>query len=225
MISMLPLVSRAWGCGALTDTTVGVTKEIVTLIKCATSVGGLALGHDIAVRVMDEARADISVNLAHTSGLQLGMANDLVLRVQVPSLIDINLAMRGPLLTSQPESWPGTANGLGQVSKLGDEETLAVRVQTLDSDTLTAMFGPLGVVDTDEDVVGVDGIDETKLEGVGLALIPYMSPVGVFVVPLELHELEVLEKVGWCVLLGEDVLLGGSDARGKSQGKSAQLRE
>lgn len=78
------------------------------------------------------------------------------------------------------------------------------------------MFGLFGVVDIDEDVVGVDGIDEIKLEGVGLVLILYMFFVGVFVVFFEFYEFEVFEKVGWCVFFGEDVFLGGSDVRGKS---------
>lgn len=72
----------------------------------------------------------------------------------VPVLVDVNLAITRPVIAVHPESRPGTADGLGQMGELGDEQAMVVLGFALNSDATPALVigvGDGGIVDTDID--------------------------------------------------------------------------
>jgi hypothetical protein len=112
------------------------------------------------------------------------MRSDGVVTCVVPVLVDINLAIGGPIGSIHPEGRPGTANRSWEMGELGDEETTGVLVDTLDSDTATAFtvqIQGIGVIDTNKHLLTLDG-DETQVLGVNLASVVDITTGGINIV-------------------------------------------
>jgi hypothetical protein len=103
------------------------------------------------------------------------------------------------------------------VSKVGNEQALAVRVDTLKPDTAPAILVSVGRVNRDGHIV-VSDLGEVELGSVLLVAVLDESPVGVGLA----EELELLKEVGRRVGLLQLVGFEGGRARGVGQGSSAQ---
>ena len=106
-----------------------------------------------------------------------GVVGDSVVVGLGPHLIDIDLAIHGPVVADHPESGPSTTDRLGEVAELGNEQTGVVGRGTLETNTLAG--GVRGrAVDTNGDIITL-GLDQTRGQCRTLAHVVDISIVGI----------------------------------------------
>lgn len=147
--------------------TVGIAPLTERLRHAAPLAGGLARRFNPAVAGLCDAAV---VSLVDSAGSSLGrlahVGRDSVVRLQVPVLVDVELAIRGPVRARHPESRPGTACRLRKVAEVGDEQTPLVCVLALDSHTPSELIRRLRV-NANVDIIRV-GLDELEPLSLGL---------------------------------------------------------
>jgi len=170
----------------------------------------LARGLVVAVGVVQAAGEVLLLDSARTNGIRaVGVEHNLVLRVQVPALVDVDLAVPGPLGADHPEGWPSTACLLWEVREVGNEQARVVCVETLEPDTAPAVSVGAGSIDFDGHCV-LGAADKTKVGRV--LLVPVLDEALVWVLTAE--ELKLAEEVIRVVGLLELVALESKSARG-----------
>jgi len=124
----------------------------------------------IVIKRVDAATADFAGLASVTSNIVLGRL--------VPLLVDVELAITGPVCAQHPVGRPGAAHGLGEVVELGDEKTRVVPLGALETDRSTTPDVLAGRVNTNVHLVLV-GPDQAGLLGRRLALVVDEAMVGI----------------------------------------------
>lgn len=159
---------------------------------------------------------------------------DVVGRV-VPVLIDVNLAVGGPVSPQQPVRGPRATDRLGEVGEGGNEETRVVGGLALKSDTVSARPIHVGyliaMVDTDVHLGSLVG-DYSEVDGILLASVvdETTGRVDIVVVAcavLAREEIEFVKEVGGIEALRLLVRLSNSSRSCTcvGQGNGAQCEE
>lgn len=92
------------------------------------------------------------------------MSHDGVCLVQVPSLVDVELAASWPVWSVHPEGRPRSTNRLGKVCEMGDEQARVVSAMTLEPHTAPPSPIVVGAVDGNQDVLSW-GSDQAGIKG------------------------------------------------------------
>jgi hypothetical protein len=240
--------------GLLTDTAVLLEIEAGVVLGCAALVPVLAGVEVVAARGHDRGGLALVVDVAGTVNLGVvGVQGRGVLLEVIPTLDDVDLADLGPrvavrpaMLTCQSTSLssppnpvpisnlqgrPGAADGLRMMGEASDEESMVVRLLTLDPHAVTALA--LGVqlglvVDLHEDLVA-GRADELERLGIGPSAVLDEAVGGIDVlqnprVVPALEEVELVEEVGVVVRLVKVPSLRRDLAHGR-QGEHPDLEE
>jgi hypothetical protein len=128
---------------------VTTVDRVETLAERATP----CIGHTAASRLRWAVECAVvqglSTGLSHAVDLALsiGMEYEVVVRVLVDTLDDIDLSLDGPwLATEGPEGRPGATDATRHVLDIKDEETLVVLLDTLKTNTLATNIASIRTV-------------------------------------------------------------------------------